>query len=40
MKMESEFKAKAAGIVKSIHAAEGDTIDANKVLVVVEPLVD
>lgn len=37
MKMESEFKAKTAGIVKSIHAAEGDTIDANKVLVVVEP---
>jgi biotin carboxyl carrier protein len=37
MKMESEFKAKAAGVVKSIHSAEGDTIDANKVLVVVEP---
>jgi len=37
MKMESEFKAKNAGIVKSIHVAEGDTIDANKVLVVVEP---
>lgn len=40
MKMESEFKARAAGTVKSIHAAEGDTIDANKVLVVVEPSVE
>lgn len=40
MKMESEFKARTAGIVKSIHAAEGDTIDANKVLVVVEPSVE
>jgi len=37
MKMESEFKSKAIGVVKSIHVAEGDTIDANKVLVVVEP---
>lgn len=37
MKMESEFKARVAGTVKSIHAAEGDTIDANKVLVVLEP---
>ena len=36
MKMESEFKAKKAGVVKSIHAKEGDIIDANKVLVVVE----
>ncbi|GAB1405356.1 acetyl-CoA carboxylase biotin carboxyl carrier protein subunit [Lentimicrobium sp.] len=35
MKMESEFKAKKAGVVKSIHAKEGETIDANKVLVVV-----
>ena len=34
MKMESEFKARKAGVVKSIHVAEGDTIDANKVLVV------
>jgi biotin carboxyl carrier protein len=40
MKMESEFKAKAAGIIKSIHAAEGETIDANKVLVVVDPTVE
>ena len=40
MKMESEFKAKMAGVVKSIHVAEGDTIDANKVLVVVEPTVE
>jgi len=40
MKMESEFKAKMAGVVKSIHVAEGDTIDANKVLVVVEPAVE
>ena len=37
MKMESEFKAKTNGTVKSIHAVEGDTIDANKVLVVIEP---
>lgn len=40
MKMESEFKARTAGTIKSIHAAEGDTIDANKVLVVVEPSVE
>jgi len=40
MKMESEFKAKMAGVVKSIHVAEGDTIEANKVLVVVEPTVE
>lgn len=40
MKMESEFKAKTTGVVKSIHVAEGDTIDANKVLVVVEPSVE
>jgi biotin carboxyl carrier protein len=40
MKMESEFKARTAGTIKSIHAAESDTIDANKVLVVVEPLVE
>lgn len=40
MKMESEFKAKMAGVVKSIHVAEGDTIDANKVLVVVEQSVE
>lgn len=36
MKMESEFKAKSAGTVKSVHVAEGDTVDSNKVLVVVE----
>lgn len=40
MKMESEFKAKSAGVVKSIHVAEGDTIEANKVLVVVEPVTE
>ena len=38
MKMESEFKAKKAGVVKSIHTAEGETIEANKVLVVVEDM--
>ncbi len=36
MKMESEFKAKSAGTVKAINVAEGDTVDANKVLIVVE----
>lgn len=40
MKMESEFKAKSAGVVKTINTAEGETIEANKVLVVVEPTID
>ena len=36
MKMESEFKASKAGIVKEIPVAEGDTVDSNQVLVVIE----
>jgi len=36
MKMESEFKAVKAGIVKEIPVAEGDTVDGNQVLVVIE----
>lgn len=33
MKMESEFKAKVAGIIKHISVKEGETIDANKELI-------
>jgi biotin carboxyl carrier protein len=36
MKMESEFKAKKAGIIKEIRVKEGDTVEAKKVMVVVE----
>jgi biotin carboxyl carrier protein len=36
MKMESEFKATKAGIVSEIPVAEGDTVDGNQVLVVIE----
>jgi biotin carboxyl carrier protein len=36
MKMESEFKASKAGIVSEIPVAEGDTVDGNQVLVVIE----
>jgi biotin carboxyl carrier protein len=36
MKMESEFKSKKAGIVKDIKVKEGDTVEAKKVMVVVE----
>jgi biotin carboxyl carrier protein len=36
MKMESEFKATKAGIVKEIPVNEGDTVDSNQVLVVIE----
>jgi biotin carboxyl carrier protein len=36
MKMESEFKAKKAGVVKEIRVKEGDTVEAKKVMVVVE----
>lgn len=36
MKMESEFKAAASGVVKSIQVAEGDTVDSNQVLVEIE----
>lgn len=33
MKMESEFKAKVAGLIKHISVKEGETIDANKELI-------
>ena len=36
MKMESEFKASKAGIVSEIPVTEGDTVDGNQVLVVIE----
>ena len=36
MKMESEFKAAKAGVVSEIPVAEGDTVDGNQVLVVIE----
>jgi biotin carboxyl carrier protein len=36
MKMESEFKAKKGGVVKDIKVAEGDTVEAKRVMVVVE----
>ena len=38
MKMESEFKASKAGIVAEIPINEGDTVDGNQVLVVIEDL--
>lgn len=36
MKMESEFKSKKDGVVKEIRVKEGDTVEAKKVMVVVE----
>lgn len=36
MKMESEFKAKKEGEVKEIRVKEGDTVEAKKVMVVME----
>jgi biotin carboxyl carrier protein len=36
MKMESEFKAKKAGVVKDIRVKECDTVEAKKVMIVVE----
>lgn len=36
MKMESEFKARVSGVVKSISVSEGDTVDANKELIAIE----
>ncbi len=36
MKMESEFKATKAGIVSEIPVNEGDTVDGNQLLVVIE----
>ncbi|MFC2099127.1 biotin/lipoyl-containing protein, partial [Bacteroidota bacterium] len=36
MKMESEYKAGHAGVVKEIHVKEGDTIEGNQPLVTIE----
>ena len=36
MKMESEYKAAHDGVVKSIHVADGDTVEANQVLVEID----
>ncbi len=36
MKMESEYKAAVDGIVKSVLVSEGDTVDANQVLIEIE----
>ncbi len=38
MKMESEFKATKAGRISDIPVAEGDTVDGNQVLVVIEDI--
>ncbi len=36
MKMESEFKSQIAGVVKKIYALEGETVEGNKVLMIIE----
>jgi biotin carboxyl carrier protein len=36
MKMESEYKAGNAGIIKKIHVKEGDTIEGNQALITIE----
>jgi biotin carboxyl carrier protein len=36
MKMESEFKAAANGVVREIFVKEGDTVDGNQVLIVIK----
>ncbi len=36
MKMESEFKAAIDGTIKKINVNDGDTVDANKILIVIE----
>jgi len=36
MKMESEFKAPKAGIVRSVNAIEGQSVDARQELVTIE----
>jgi biotin carboxyl carrier protein len=36
MKMESEFKAAKAGKVKAIHVKEGELVEGNKVMVIIE----
>ncbi|HKJ42877.1 MAG TPA: acetyl-CoA carboxylase biotin carboxyl carrier protein subunit [Sunxiuqinia sp.] len=36
MKMESEYKAAHDGVVKTVHVADGDTVEANQVLVEIE----
>lgn len=36
MKMESEFKARKQGRIKAIHVKEGDLVEGNKVMVLIE----
>ena len=36
MKMESEYKAAADGTIKKVHVSDGDTVDANQVLIEIE----
>jgi biotin carboxyl carrier protein len=36
MKMESEYKAKRSGKIKDILASEGDTIEGNQPLILIE----
>ena len=36
MKMESEFKAKADGVVKAVNVKDGDAVESRQVLVVIE----
>jgi biotin carboxyl carrier protein len=40
MKMESDYKAHLAGIIKKVHVSEGDNIIGNQPLVEIEPLGD
>lgn len=37
MKMENEFKSPVDGVIKSVRVKEGDVVDTNAVLVMVEP---
>lgn len=36
MKMESEFKAKASGLVKAVNVKEGDAVESRQILIVIE----
>ena len=36
MKMESEYKAAVDGIIKAVHVADGDTVEANQVLIEID----
>lgn len=36
MKMESEFKARVSGVIKHVSVIEGETVDANRELIVIE----